>query len=259
MILSPQHIATDFCYPHKDVRVETFQEINEKVADEPHYEEEFNVTIFYKWILILMLSLAFLVFVLIKFITSSHNAKKKLKKMEADWMENFHAGQENLIDWNDDIVFQAEFLPYRSEFEFPIENIEIYEELGTGEFGVVHKAIAKGLTEDGSSLEVAVKRSKNLKMSEIKAFTDELKIMMFLQKVHKESNVNIINLLGSFTVDIKKGEVCAILELCQRGSLKNFVMKNANFFLDEIGYETETESYNYNDSTSLSLNNNGYR
>lgn len=157
--------------------------------------------------------------------------------MRLEWLETFHAGQEQLIDWNKDIVTQAELLPYRSEFEFPLEYLQIGDELGNGEFGVVYKAIALGLDVNGCPTEVAVKKSRNLKLSEIKAFADELKIMMFLQKVNKESHINIINLLGSVTVDIHKGDILAILELCQYGSLKDFIVRNSKRFEDKLDSE----------------------
>lgn len=152
------------------------------------------------------------------------------------------SGQESLIDWNGDIVLQASYLPYRKEFEFPLENLSIGDEIGSGEFGVVCRAIAKGLGKEGE-LEVAIKKSKKLNFAGMKAFADELKIMMFLQRINKESHVNIINLLGAITVDLKKGEICAILELCQYGNLKDFLRRNHMHFKNEVVLEETCQDF----------------
>lgn len=183
----------------------------------------------------------------------SHETVKKFEGFKSEWIENFRTGQESRIDWNEDIVLQAEYLPYRSEFEFSIDNLEMGGELGSGEFGVVHKAIAHGLAINGVDIEVAVKKSKS---SEIKAFVDEVKIMMFLQKVDKKSHTNIINLLGVITENIKKGEICAIIELCQNGSLKQFVSRNTKRF--ENQFESGIEASDTQVVTTFNENS-GYR
>lgn len=188
----------------------------------------------YIWIFSLTASLAVFAIFMILTIWGSFLTKKKYRNMKMKWLETFYAGQENLIDWNEDIVLQAGFLPYRSEFEFSFCDLMIGEKLASGNFGLVFKAKAQGLGPDGGTLEVAVKKTKSSKLAEIKAFADELKIMMFLQKINKESHVNIINLLGAITIDINKGEIYAILELCENGSLKDFMIRNFRLFVNEL-------------------------
>lgn len=223
------------CHPNKKAKAQADHLILKTIANEKYPEVEPDELKFFIWIFVLLAVLMIFLLMLLFSVKKSKLTKVRLKKMELQWLETFHAGQENLIDWNEDIVLQAEFLPYRTEFEFPIENLDIGDELGRGEFGVVHKGSARGLGgNEKNELEVAVKKSKNLKLLEIKAFADELKIMMFLQKVNKESHVNIINLLGSITVDIKKGEICAILEFCRKGNLKDFVIKNTMHFINQL-------------------------
>lgn len=210
-----------------------------KIARQKYPEIEVDNSTLYSWIFILAaFLLVFLTFLIVS-IRRSSLRKQELEKMRLEWLDTFHAGQEDLINWNEDIVLQAEFLPYKSEFEFPLQNLLIGTELGSGEFGVVHKAIAHGLGQEENEQEVAVKLLKNSKLSEIKAFADELKIMMFLQKVNKESHMNIINLLGSITVDIKKGEIYAIMELCKYGSLKDYIVRNAKRFMNLIDFGQE--------------------
>lgn len=218
------------------------------IADEKIPEPDNSI--FFTWLLTLASFLLIFVVISVISIWVSRQTKQKLDKMTTEWLETFYMGQQELIDWNKDVVLQAGFLPYRSEFEFPIENLEIGDELGHGEFGVVHRATAKGLGQDGCEIEVAVKTTKNLKIAEIRAFADELKIMMFLQKVHRESHTNIINLLGSITMNIKKGEIYAIIEFCQYGSLKEFVSKNSRKFLNQFDHiKSECEAIGINNIT----------
>lgn len=223
----------------KDTSVKAQAELSvlKMIASENEQDEDTDNSRFYTWIAILFAISLILVVMFVFTLWRSKKVKIKLEKMRHEWLETFHSGQEELIDWNEDIVLQAKLLPYKAEFEFSMEDLQIEDELGRGEFGVVHRAIAKGLGKDGSDLEVAVKKSKNLKLSEIRTFAEELKIMMFLQKIDKESHVNIINLLGTITVDIKKGEIYAILELCQHGSLIEFIIDNRVRFKNDFALE----------------------
>lgn len=225
------------CNASKANKADATNSILKQISAEKYPDNDFILSDdsrLYIWIFGLAASLVIFMIFLILITLVSFLTKKKYQNMKTEWLETFHAGQENLIDWNEDIVLQAGFLPYRSEFEFSFDDIIIGDELASGNFGVVFKAIAKGLGPDGSALEVAVKKTKSSKLTEIKAFADELKIMMFLQKVNKESHINIINLLGSVTVDIKKGQIYAILELCEHGSLKDFIVKNFRQFVNEF-------------------------
>lgn len=50
----------------------------------------------------------------------------------------------------------------------------------------MHKAIAQSLGPDGSNIDVTVKATRSLRLSEIKEFSNEIKIMMFLQRVKRK-------------------------------------------------------------------------
>lgn len=242
-------VANEFNSTKKN-KAEAINGILKKIADEKYPDPDLPQL--YKWIFSMAAALTLISLVLVLIVRRSRLTKTKFEKLKSEWLETFHTGQQELIDWDKDIVLQAGFLPYRSEFEVLIDDLLIGIELGSGEFGVVHKATAKGLGQDGSDLEVAVKKSKNLKPSEIKAFADELKIMMFLQKVNKESHVNIINLLGSITSGIKNGDIYAIMEFCQHGSLKDFILDNRSQFKNELELELEGDNnYETNPKNNL--------
>lgn len=247
------------CYPNKTNRAMSDHEVLKYITD----EQFVDLSNLHSWISMLVVSLMIFFLILIGTIYGSRQTKKKYNKMKLEWFDAFHAGREDLIDWNKDLVLQAEFFPYKSEFELPSSNLITGKELGRGQFGIVYKGLVKGLGKDGDAIEVAVKKSKNLKLGGVKAFAHELKIMMFLQKVNKQSHVNIINLIGSITVDMKKGNICAILEFCRYGSLKDFISKHLRNFVDIFSFKAVDAINNDDGSLENSLHSNtknhGYR
>lgn len=74
------------------------------------------------------------------------------------------------------------------------------KQLGSGAYGVVMKAEAKGLIPGEPVSTVAVKMvKKNADHIYIKALASELKIM-----VHLGKHVNVVNLLGACTKNVAK-------------------------------------------------------
>lgn len=117
------------------------------------------------------------------------------------------------------------------------------------------KARARGITTPISTeVEVAVKMVKSrFDVAEIKSLVGELKIL-----VHLGTHLNVVNLLGAVTKNIETGlfrikfyERCVktlrltgnlmvIVEYCRNGNLKDFLVKNRSFFIND-GYETPCE------------------
>lgn len=76
------------------------------------------------------------------------------------------------------------------------------KQLGSGAFGVVLKAEAKGIIQGEAKSIVAVKVvKKNADDSYIKALASELKIM-----VHLGRHINVVNLLGACTKNVAKSK-----------------------------------------------------
>lgn len=139
--------------------------------------------------------------------------------MKALGLENFEKGDPTSLNPDLGIDDQAELLPYKKKFEFPFENLklgwfqlEIYflnsnieylgKQLGSGAYGVVVKAEAKGLIPGEPVSTVAVKMvKKNADHIYIKALASELKIM-----VHLGKHVNVVNLLGACTKNVAKSK-----------------------------------------------------
>lgn len=125
--------------------------------------------------------------------------------------------------------------------------------MGQGAFGRVVKAEAIGLEDDQSSTTVAVKMLKGNIWSLIlneksmiqfkieeradanqrKALMAELKIL-----IHLGRHLNIVNLLGAVTKNLVKGELLVIVEYCEFGNLRHFLMSNRSLFVNQLNEVT---------------------
>lgn len=138
----------------------------------------------------------------------------------------FDSGTAELMNPSLDIIEQANLLPYNQRFEFAKEKLQLKEVLGTGAFGVVTKAIAKGISAFEPETEVAVKTiHKNADSVMMKALISELKIMMYVG-----THLNIVNLLGAVTKDLANREVMMICEYCCYGNLRDFLQDHRTSF-----------------------------
>ncbi|XP_040282105.1 receptor-type tyrosine-protein kinase FLT3 [Bufo bufo] len=125
---------------------------------------------------------------------------------------------------NEYIYIDFSVLPYDvKKWEFPRENLEFGETVGSGAFGKVVTAKAYGISKSGVSLQVAVKMLKeNPDASEKDALMSELKMMT--QVGHHD---NIVNLLGACTVS---GPIYLIFEYCPHGDLLNYLKVRRDTF-----------------------------
>ncbi|NXY61009.1 FLT3 kinase, partial [Callaeas wilsoni] len=97
---------------------------------------------------------------------------------------------------NEYIYIDFREFEYDIKWEFPRENLEFGQVLGSGAFGKVVNATAYGINKAGDSVQVAVKMLKEKPdASEKDALMSELKMM-----THIGSHENIVNLLGACTV-----------------------------------------------------------
>lgn len=204
----------------------------QQLDSEPHDDRSDKFTLLIL-ALVILLVLVFVVFVIT--FSMIWRTKTKFAKFKRNWIETYGKGNETLLDLNGDIVSQAEFFPYNADFEFPLENLKFESEcdLGSGEFGDVKKATAIGILSTETESVVAVKKSHK-KMGALRALGDEIKIMIYLQKLRSERHLNIVNLLGSITKNMSKFEVYAIVEFCPFGDLKSFMIKNSSKFVNQL-------------------------
>ncbi len=115
---------------------------------------------------------------------------------------------------------QAKVLPYNSQFEIDRSNFKIGKLLGSGNFGSVYEGTATGLFHPGSETKVAVKTVNDaLDRSQLVALLCEMKILTNL-----DLHLNLVNLMGSCTSELFKGELWLLLEFSPHGDMKNFLI-----------------------------------
>ncbi|CAH2225156.1 receptor-type tyrosine- kinase FLT3 [Pelobates cultripes] len=150
---------------------------------------------------------------------------------------------------NEYIYIDFSVLEYDLKWEFPRENLEFGDVIGSGAFGKVVTATAYGITKPGVSLQVAVKMLKECHdVSEKEALLSELKMMTQIGH-HK----NIVNLLGACTVS---GPIYLIFEYCCHGDLLNYLKTNRETFhktwSDVFKDNNFTFYHNFNQDDTLS-------
>ncbi|XP_075775330.1 receptor-type tyrosine-protein kinase FLT3 isoform X2 [Pelodiscus sinensis] len=124
---------------------------------------------------------------------------------------------------NEYIYIDFSEFEYDLKWEFPRENLEFGQALGSGAFGKVMNATAYGISKTGDSVQVAVKMLKEKSdPSEEDALMSELKMM-----THIGSHENIVNLLGACTIT---GPVYLIFEYCCYGDLLNYLRNKREKF-----------------------------
>ncbi|XP_072392187.1 vascular endothelial growth factor receptor 1-like [Diabrotica undecimpunctata] len=134
---------------------------------------------------------------------------------------------------------QAELLPYNRKWEFPVEQLKLGKQLGSGAFGVVLKGEAKCIVEGEAVTTVAVKMvQKNTDNTYLKALASELKIMAHLGK-----HLNVVNLLGACTKNVNKKELLVIVEYCRFGNLQNYLLRHREHFINQIDPLTGKVNY----------------
>nr|XP_022322562.1 vascular endothelial growth factor receptor 1-like isoform X2 [Crassostrea virginica] len=133
-------------------------------------------------------------------------------------------------DYNPDLPIdeQTGCIPYDSKWEFPKKRLRQGMVLGQGAFGRVIKAEAIGILEHEDVTVVAVKMVKDCTDREqMMALLSELKIL-----IHVGQHLNIVNLLGAVTKDIRYGELYVIVEYCHFGNLRSYLLKHKEEFRD---------------------------
>lgn len=88
-------------------------------------------------------------------------------------VRTFEEGNINGINPELTLDEQADLLPYDPNYEFRRENLKLGQQLGTGAFGVVFKATAKGIVAHEAETTVAVKTVKSIGGNEVRIFTYE--------------------------------------------------------------------------------------
>ncbi|XP_009684817.2 receptor-type tyrosine-protein kinase FLT3 [Struthio camelus] len=160
----------------------------------------------------------FILFIALLFLLVFHKYKKQFRYESQLQMIQMIGPLDNEYIYIDFSEFE-----YDLKWEFPRENLEFGQVLGSGAFGKVVNATAYGISRAGDSVQVAVKMLKEKSdTSEKEALMSELKMM-----THIGSHENIVNLLGACTVS---GPIYLIFEYCCYGDLLNYLRSKREKF-----------------------------
>ncbi|XP_031706207.1 receptor-type tyrosine-protein kinase FLT3 isoform X1 [Anarrhichthys ocellatus] len=179
--------------------------------------------------LILLLALAIVTVVLMYFV----------KKKKPQYQPQLQIIQMVGPNDNDYIYINFKEFGYDLKWEFPRENLELGQELGSGAFGMVVQATAYGINKPGVSQQVAVKMLKEKHQTvEKEALMSELKML-----THIGHHANIVNLLGACT---DSGPTYLIFQYCCYGDLLNYLKTNRERY-----HKSVTDAFNKDRFSSL--------
>ncbi|CAI5456138.1 unnamed protein product [Caenorhabditis angaria] len=126
-------------------------------------------------------------------------------------------------------------LPYRTEYELNPESVETGKVLGSGNFGIVYEGWIKKRSivneaQTCSRLHVAIKTPlSGYNVNQQRMLGEELKVMCAIGK-----HPNVLALVGAVTKSMRKGELLVVVEMCDMGNLRDFLIKNRGNFVNEL-------------------------
>ena len=133
-----------------------------------------------------------------------------------------------------DVKAHAALISYDKEREIPRSAFVVGDQIGSGNFGSVHKGSINELHASTSRSEVAIKSiSGHVGDDEISNFIDEVKIMSYVKP-----HVNLVSMIGACTSELDKSrEMWLVIEFCDHGELRKYLIQNKNKILS--GAKTE--------------------
>ncbi|CAL8122848.1 unnamed protein product [Orchesella dallaii] len=169
--------------------------------------------------------------------------KTGLSRQEIEsFLNGDRGGAQRTMD-NDYVHEFSHTISYNSEFEVPTARFEVDQKnvLGSGAFGMVLKGKVYGRP-------VAVKTvNRFADKSYLQALLSELKIMIYIGK-----HDSIVELVGAFTSQLRRGNVYIFVELCANGSMEHYLRNNRHKFV------CRDKQSNYQNSESVRLHSEGY-
>ncbi|XP_020711050.2 vascular endothelial growth factor receptor 1-like isoform X1 [Athalia rosae] len=188
------------------------------------------------WVSLIGVLIVIIIVVITYMAIRVHRERVMRKELLEAGLAHFEEGALECLNPDLTVDDQAELLPYDKKWEFPRERLKLGKQLGSGAFGVVMKAEARGICEEGEVTTVAVKMvRRSAEPAYMRALSSELKIMIHLGK-----HLNVVNLLGACTKTIlTKRELYVIVEYCRFGSLHTYLQRHRSSFIDQIDPATQ--------------------
>ncbi|ODN06115.1 Macrophage colony-stimulating factor 1 receptor [Orchesella cincta] len=182
--------------------------------------------------------LAIVIAALIIFIRRYNEAKELVRSLTDSEIEEFFQGRPDLLASVDSNFEVINFMPYKTEFEIPIEDIAFDSSeanlLGSGEFAYVVRGMIIS-----KSKSAAVKISKpSADVTLFKSLLSEVKIMLYIGQ-----HENVVTLVGVCTQDIRNRALYIVTEICELGSLDSYLRKRRKPFVNLINSNQEIERF----------------
>ena len=138
------------------------------------------------------------------------------------------SGKTKRFNPDKDLKSQISNIKYDVNRELPKSSFEIKEEIGSGNFGRVFKGELKALKKTKCKSTIAIKSiSDNVDDNEIKNFLYEIKVMGYINP-----HLNLVSMIGCCTSELEETrEVWLLLEFCDYGDLKHYLVHNKNKIL----------------------------
>ena len=138
------------------------------------------------------------------------------------------SGDPDKFNPNTDLKSQLPILPYNEKREVPRSAFEVGDPIGSGNFGNVHKGEINGMYTKDSKTTIAIKSiSGHADDNELEHFLYEIKIMGFV-----DPHLNLVSMIGSCTRNLDTDrELWLLLEFCEYGDLKKYLIKNKDQIL----------------------------
>lgn len=152
----------------------------------------------------------------------------KSQTLDSKFIRCLLNGNADMIDYEKEIIPQIAHIPHNKKREIPRSAFQIKSHLGSGNFGSVHKGEVVDPRGNKSKIPVAIKSIQGLSgQQEIQNFLYEIKIMGYIKP-----HFNLVNMVGSCSSDLEnKGDLWLIIEFCDLGELKTFVVEKKNEIL----------------------------
>ena len=154
--------------------------------------------------------------------------KKQEKGKDYGKLAYLLTGKPNLVNPDRNLKDQVALLAYNTEREIPRTSFEVGDQIGSGNFGSVHRGTIKEFYGTNSKPDVAIKCiSGHVGQSEINNFLDEIKIMSYV-----DPHINLVSMIGACTKEQEKtNEMWLVLEFCEYGDLKSYLITNSHKIL----------------------------
>lgn len=147
------------------------------------------------------------------------------------------SGEPNSFNPSMDAKAQIQVTPYNTKREIKRSAFTVQQIIGNGNFGAVFKGELRGLYRPNAKIIVAIKTmNDSANDNRLMSFLGEIKVMSNI-----DPHLNLVNMIGSCTSEYAEyGKLWLLLEFCQYGDLKDYLVQNRKKLLSE----SETDAMN---------------